>query len=412
MPALNRVPNEQALSTLLVGTQAFRDTPVTPTYKWYGTAQFTENRPITESDEYAGTFFADYEPTYGPVEISGTYAEDLTYEDFAILPRYGIKGGVAGVDDGNTVHGYLYTYQTSPSRDDIDVATIEHGYPGVPRKAETVLFDQFTISADADNAKAVWAWSGNLWARKRDLIATTSGVATGGSTTTLVKTAAGWTTNQFQGAYVFLRTGAAAGNAVEIASNDATTLTFVNALPNTVANTDQFEISGRFTAGVTDRTRTKIAAPGTVVTIDDYPGGTIGTTAVPRWISWSVTYMNNLSGKRFGPDIDVYSAKLGRGKVKVTGQIRIEFDDPYEYEKYKAKKMRIMRLKQTGPQINAAPLTNMYAQIDLPKVAWSQITEDVRGTNITGTYAFVGYVDTVAGYPMQTKALVPMAALP
>lgn len=412
MPAMNRVPNEQALSTILVGTQVFRDTPVVPTYKWYGTLQMTENRPITESDEYAGTFFADYEPTYGPMEISGTYGEDLTFQDFAIKPRYLIKGGVTGVSDGNTIPGYAYTYAPSPSRDDIDVATMQNGYPGAPKQGEMVLFDQATISADADNSKAVWQLSGNLWARKNDLITTTSGAATGGSTTTLVKTGAGWTVNQFQGAYVFIRTGAAAGNAIEVQSNTIDTLTFVGALPAAVANTDQFEISGRFTPGISDRTRDKIAAPGTVVTIDDYPGGTIGTTSVPRWISWSVTYQNNLSAKRFGPDVDMYSAKLGRGKIKITGQIRLEFDDPIEFEKYRAKTMRRMRIKQTGPQINASPVTNMYAQIDLPKVAWSQVTQDVRGTNITATYAFVGYVDTVAGYPMQTKAFVPMAALP
>jgi hypothetical protein len=321
MAALNRVPNEQSLATTLVGTQVFRDTPVTPTYKLYGTTEFTENRPITESDEYAGTWFADYAPTYGPNEISGTYAEDLTYEDVAILPRYLVKGGVTGVDDTNTVHGYLYTYTPTATRDDLDTMTVQHGFPGIPKQAEMVVFDQATISIDADNAKAVWQWSGNLWARKRDLITTVNDTATGGSTTTLIKTAAAWTVNAYQGSYVFIRSGAAAGNAIEIASNDATTLTFVGALPTAVATGNTFEISGRFTPGITDRTREKIAAPGTSVFIDDYPGGTIGTTSVPKWISLSVTYMNNLTGKRFGPDVDVYSAKLGRGKVKVTGQI-------------------------------------------------------------------------------------------
>jgi hypothetical protein len=412
MAPLNRVPNEQSLQTTLVGTQVFRDTPVAPTYKWYGTTSFTENRPITESDEYAGTWFADYAPTYGPNEIGGSYAEDLTYEDVAILPRYGVKGGVTGVDDTNTVHGYLYTYTTTPSRDDLDVATIQHGFPGMPKQAEMVVFDQFTISADADNAKAVWQWTGNLWARKRDLITTVNDVATGGSTTTLIKAAAGWTVNAYQGCYVFIRSGAAIGNAIEIASNDATTLTFVGALPVAVANTNQFEISGRFTPGITDRTREKIAAPGTTVTIDDYPGGTIGTTQAPKWISWSVTYMNNLSGKRFGPDIDVYSSKLGRGKVKVTGQIRLEFDDPIEYEKYKAKTQRRLRFEQTGTTINTSPLTKKRARIDLPNVAWSQVTEDVRGTNITATYAFVGYVDITLGYPYLISSLVPMSTLP
>lgn len=407
----NRVPNEVALKRIAVGTQAFRDTAVPPTYKWYGDLTITEDRPIAESDEYAGTWFADYTPTYGPTTVGGTYAEDFAFEDAAILPRYAVKGGVTGVTDGNTVPGYLYSYTTSPSRDDLDVASIEHEFPGIPERAEMAVFDQFTISADADDAQAVWKWASNLWVRKNAALPTTGGTATGGTTSTLVMTGAAWTVNAFAGSYVFIRSGAAAGNAVEILSNTSTTLTFVNPISVAVTNGAIFEISGTFTAGIADRSREKISGPGTQVYIDDLTG-TIGTTAYPKWISWSLTYMNNLSAKRFGSDVDAYSDKLGRGKVKVTGQIRMEFDDPLEYNKYKNKTRRKIRIEQVGSQINASPATYKRVRIDLPNVAWSQVTKDVRGTNITATFAFVAYVDTTLGYPFLLSSLVPMAALP
>jgi hypothetical protein len=186
----------------------------------------------------------------------------LTYENYPNLCRALVKGGSTGTSDGATTPGY--TYDKAPSRfvDDLESATIEHGTPGMPKRAEMVLFNDATISADIDDAEAVWKFSGNLWMRKDEMMAATTGTATGGSTTTLVKTAAGWSVNAFAGAYVLMTGGATTANvgeAIQIASNSATTLTFVGALPNAVVNTDTFEISGVFTSGISDTTRERIA---------------------------------------------------------------------------------------------------------------------------------------------------------
>jgi hypothetical protein len=408
---MNTVPNESSLRRAYAGTQLFRDVAVAPTFKLYGSTIITRARQLAESDDRAGTRFVDYTPVYGPWTAGGTHNVSLAFEDLAIYPRYGVRGGVAGVSDGNAVPGYLYGYTTPSSSDRLDVMSIEHSFPGIPEKAEMVIFDQFTISADADDSQGVWKWASNLWARYSGPIPGYSGTATGGSTTTVVRTGAAWTVNQWQGGYVFIRTGPAAGNAVEIASNTADTLTLASTLSAAVANGNEFEISGVFTAGITDRTRELIPAPGTIVAIDE-PGGTLGATPHPKWISWSVTYQNNLSGKRFGPDVDRLSSKVGVGKAKVTGQVRLEFDDPREYQRFASGTMRKIRIEQTGSQINASPLTRKRARIDIPAAYWAQVTKDERGSNITATFAFTGFVDTVLGYPVLFSSLVPMAALP
>jgi hypothetical protein len=103
--------------------------------------------------------------------VEGTYAQPLTYEDAAILPRYGIKGQVAGVDDTNTVHGYLYSYVGTPSVDDLDAFTAEYGHPGNPWLSSGLMFNVFTVSADIDDTEAIWKWASDLYGRSKDPIA-------------------------------------------------------------------------------------------------------------------------------------------------------------------------------------------------------------------------------------------------
>jgi hypothetical protein len=407
----NRVPNESSLRRAYAGTQAFRDTAVAPTFKLYGTTVINKTRQLTESDDRAGTRFVDYEPVFGPWTVDGSHNVNLSYEDLAIYPQAAIRGDVTGVSDGNTVPGYLYEYVTPPASDLLDVWTLENGFPGVPEVAENVLFNQFTISADADDAQGAWKWASTIWARSNGLIAGDSGTASGGSTTTVVDASKSWTVNEWQGAYVFIRSGAEDGSAVEVASNTATTLTLATTLANAITAGVEYELSGAFTAGITDRSREIIRGPGTMVSIGE-PGSTLGDSPHPKWISWSVTYQNNISGKMFGPDIDRYSDKIGLGIAKVTGQVRLEFDDPREYQRFASGTERVIRIEQTGSVINTSPETRKRARIDLPRAIWAQVTKDERGSNITATFAFTGFVDDVLGYPLKVSSLVPMSTLP
>jgi hypothetical protein len=290
---------------------------------------------------------------------------------------------------------------------------VEGGTPDMPWTGAGVIFPEFTISADIDDAEAVWKWSSPVKAVSRDLKATTTGVATGGTTSTVVKTAAGWTVNQFAGAYVTM-TGGTAGNIGQsrlILSNTATELTVATLFPAAVVSSDAFTITGTFTTGIADRTREMIAAPGTDLYIDTT---TIGTTAVTgKFISFSVTYQSGLNSfKRFMENVSTFTAKPDLGKRRVMGQIRMEFDSTSEYQNFVNATARKIRIEQTGSAINVAPNTFKLARIDIPNAVWSEVTEDERNSNITATFGFRGFVDTVSGVPFTLTAKNTLATLP
>ncbi len=71
----------------------------------------------------------------------------------------------------------------------------------------------------------------------------TDGLATSGSTTTIVKTSSGWTTNAWANAKVFCFQGAGAGQSAVVTSNTSDTLTFP-AVTTAFDNTSRFVICG------------------------------------------------------------------------------------------------------------------------------------------------------------------------
>jgi hypothetical protein len=411
--AFNVLPNSVALKRGYFGTEAIAGTAVAPTYRVYADLMLEKSREMADREEYGGTLFADYTPLFGPWEIDGTMEQPLTYEDLAIFPRYSLKGGGTGTSDANPTPGYLYTRAPHATALDIDTATIEGSTPNMPWTAAGVLFPEFTIKADIDDSEAAWKWSSPIKAVSRELIAGETGAATAGTTTTVTKTAAGWTINEFAGAYVTMTAGTAGnvGQSRLILSNTATELTVSTAFPVTVAAADTFSITGQFTPSIADRTREIISGPGTDLWIDTT---TIGTTAVlGRFIGFEITYQSGLTTwKRFMEDVSGFTAKPDLGKRRVMGQIRMEFDNRTEYDYFVAGTGRKIRIKQTGSAINVAPNTFKYAQIDIPYAVWSDVTEDARNSNITATFGFRGFVDTVSGVPMEMKVLNTLATLP
>lgn len=412
-----QIPNEQQLRRIQAGTEALgaRGTAVAPTYKLYGDMAITKTQALADRNEFDGTFDGWITPVRGAVEISGTYAQPLTYEDAAILPRYGIKGQVAGVDDTNTTHGYLYSYVGTPSVDDLDAFTAEYGHPGNPWLSAGLMFNTFTVSADIDDTEAIWKWASDLYGRSKDPIANQVAAATpitsyAGSTIT--KTAAGWTINAFTGNYVRVNGGTGAGQIRLIASNTATTIVVTAPFVPPLDATSTIEVPGGFTAGLTDRVREAIDAPGTQLFIDN-AGGTIGTTQVlGKFISFSATYTNNITAKRFMENTSTNALKTGRGMRQITGSIRMEFEDHAEFDKFAANSSRLVRIQKTGSQINAAPLTNKYIRLDIPAGYWDAVTEDTRDNNITATFAFKAYKDVSAGYPFKFDVKTKQSVLP
>lgn len=409
------IPNETILRRVYVGaeTQGLRGTAVSVDHKWYGNLQVDKQRPLVDREEFLGTYDAWHTPVYGPVTISGTYEQPLSYEDLAILLRFGVKGGVTGTSDAHgTTPSYLYDYSPSGAIDDLDTGTFETGVPGMVYSGNMLVFPQFTISADIDDSEACWKWSSQLWAREYDLKAETTGTATAGAGTTITDSGASWGTTQFVGSYVRITGGTGAGQVRRITSHTGTVLTVSPAWGTNPDNTSVYSIAGNFTTGINDRTRNTIDAPGTVVYIDD-SGGTIGTTQVTQQIiSWSVTWDNGLNGKRFMEDATGYSKKLGRGVRRVTGQIRMEFDTRDEYDEWTNKAARKIRIRKTGATINDTP--NSYtATIDVPNAYWDTVNknEDREG-NITATFAFRAYYDSSTSEVAQIQVRNTLSALP
>lgn len=389
---INGIPNEEQLAKIAIGAETILGTKGTIDHKLYGKMAVNKQRPLADRDEFAGTWFGDYTPVYGAVVIDGTYEQPLTYEDGPNLGRYCIVSPPAPTDDGNTVHGYTYALKPSPTaRMDIDYFSAELGVPGMPWELLGAHFPSVTISGDIDDSEAAWKWSSPVLAFSKEMIAATTGVATGGSTTTIVKSGAGWTTNQFAGAWARL-TGGTAGNigqVREVLSNNATTLTLNGDLPGAVANTDTFEISGVFTPSIPDRTRNTIDAPGTIVYVDT---GTIGTTPREGTISFAVTFARNSYGKRFLKDRNGFS-RYGRKKFRVNGQLRIEFDTRAEYDQWTNQQDVKIRIAQTGPTIDSGAGSKMAATIDVPKARWDNMTPETRESNLTAMMQFRGFVD-------------------
>jgi hypothetical protein len=417
MVAVNLLPNERSKVRALAGTEASRGAGGTPTFQLMGDFRVTETEPLIEREEYTGTLDPWVTPELGPYDVNGTYAELLTYESLATHLRYGMNGdGAVPVTDGNATPGYTNTYDPCAALTDIDSMVVEHGPPGLPELAKGVMHKQWTIAADTDDAEGSWKWDSTTFlTTNAPKAGTVTGVqtATGGSTTTVIKAAAGWTVDGLIGAYVFIRSGPAIGDARKVIDNDATTLTVDPPFSAAVANTNTFEISAQFTAGIAVPAYEKIKAAGTKVFIDN-AGGTIGTTQLlDKAISWSVTHALDMNPKRFLEYERGYSAKIGEGWRRVTGQVRIEFDDLAEYNQYKNKASRLLRFQREGSTIDSGASTKKLARIDVYAGYWNEVTRDQdRNSNLTRVFQFKGYLDASAAKVMRVVVKHKLVALP
>ena len=414
------VHNETMLKRVQMGTETAIGTLAAPTFKLYGDMQLNKGRNLIQKGQRTGSFDTYKDPKFGMFTFDGTYADDLSFEDWSILMRYGVSDPPTPTDDGNTVHGYTWDYK--PDAGKIDSFSAEEGFDGIPFQVKGGQFGDFTVSHDIEDQDGNWKFSANVVMSNYDTIAlqVTATAATGGTTTTVVKTGAAWVVNAYQGLFVRMLTGTAGniGEIREIASNDATTLTLVSALPSAVTAADTFEISGKFTGSLTDRTLDYIQNEGTQMFLaDNLAGLSTATNEVKdKLISFSLTQNNTLKLKKFSDNLGSYSKKRGRGERFISGSVVMEFDDWTEYKKFEAASpvTRALQFQQlNGPTINVSPATTHTAKIILPKVYWNTINKNQdRNGNVTAAFEFWCYLDSTAGYVVNWQVKNKLSVLP
>lgn len=156
-----------------------------------------------------------------------------------------------------------------------------------------------------------------------------------------------------------------------------------------------------YTAGVPLHDREFVKGAGTRIYIDDLPADIGETPLAASAISWSLTWSNAASFKRFLEDENELSSKVDRGVRQITGQIRMEFETDDEKAKYRAGTPRAIRIERTGGVIHDA--VTKRARIDIPKAYWLTPSDDPRQSNMTLTYGFRAYAETVLGYPARIE---------
>lgn len=414
--AISPIPNTVQKRAAYAGTETVRGTAVTPTYKLYGDLQVNKRTTLIERPSYAGTYDTDYTPTFGLPEIDGTYAQVLTFEDAAILPRYWIAGDPAN-DGGDAGSPEAFAWEHSPTAatDDLDSMTAVYGFDGVIFRSTGIIVNEGTIRGNADDGADAWMFDARLFVREKELQVGLAEVAltavTAGPPMVLTPAGGGMTIDALIGQYVEVMSGPGASQVALITDNDATTITIDRVFSPAPTTSSTVEVSGEFPS-IADRDRTVVPFAGTQLFVGD-EGDTIGTDhqVVGRFVGFSATLANNINPKRMADDTTGYSAKIDRGARRVTAQITMEFDDWRELRRWEENATRLVRIRQPlGPIVHDAVRQTVH--IDLPGLYWEQMSEDVRNSNIRATYQGRGFVDSVLGYSFALAATNELETLP
>lgn len=414
MTQMNVIPNEEQLELLYVGREASIGDLVVPTFKLYGKLDLQpDGGELQDNPEYDGSLVEDHNPIWSPQSYRGSYSQILTFEDGPLLASWSTRGSITGTSDGNATPGYSWAIRDVLNYIDIDTLSFERGFPGLPFAGTMLYQDKYTIKADVDDSKANWMYDAEVIARSDDLKADGgTQTATGGSTSTVVRTGAGYTVNAFAGCYVRILTGPAAGNVRRILSNDATTLTIDGVFTAAVANTNTYQVTAPFTAGIPNRTREAIRAPGTTVAVDPASGVLGATLLSGRVVSFSVSHYRNTEGKQHLDDVDTLSKRIGFGSVRVDGVLRVEFDRREEYDYWRNRagwKMRIA--SPQGAQINTSPATYRSARIDIFNGRFSAPRHETWRKNKVMSLPFRAYYDQTQAHLWELFYFCRTAAL-
>lgn len=211
----------------------------------------------------------------------------------------------------------------------------------------------------------------------------------GSGALTAVMTGAGWTVNQWAGAYVYLDYGTFAGQVRQVLSNTADTLTLGPPnLSSAVTAGDLFHIAGKMPI-VPQNDGEVITLEGSRVYLDRYNASvsSIGTTLISsRVLSLNITQILSLARKRRAAGI---IGRVGRGARWITGTLRVELDGWDEYTAWEDKAPLSLRWEKDGSVIDATANTKKLARIDIERGYFDAFTPDADNNNRTASFSFV-----------------------
>lgn len=390
-PRVTKIPNDVANQVVIA---AIEQSPgvlgVSPGWHRYASQpDINTDFAILDDADATGTFVQDANPAKGIPVHTGTWGGVLSYERIMSLLRLVMASG--GTPLSGSGPDYLYQKDSAILYDDADTLRIIYGVPGDLYEAKGVRYNSFNISASLTDQNAMWNYGGNLAVMANDQLTQTEITATGGTATTVTVTSAGWTVDEFEGAYLFPDRDTNVAGARLITGNTTDTITVSTDFDVTPTAGDELLISGLPPAGVPTLTEEKIRFPGTKLFIDP-ASGTLGTTQITmRFIGFNVTWELNLDPKTFAEDTEGSSGVYGRGRLRVTLQLRLEADRPDEFRQLKRLDELGVRIQQEGSILTGA--TRKMARIDVPRMVWTTRTKDTRNNNLTQTLAARAYYD-------------------
>lgn len=391
------IPNESGQEVFMIAPEVTPGVFVTPTRKMTQKFNATPGRgDLITGQDATGRYNRTAKARRGFKTPSGTFGGDgaLTYQELALLSPYFIRGGVTGTSDGATVPGYTYNFSPNPTADDIQTLSALFGVEGQVWQATGVRFDEINITGDATGSDDNWKISGTPFMKEVKRSEGFEGaLSTVGTITVLTMSSAGWTVNAWVGAFVFVNYGSGVGEVRQVLSNTATALTLADPLSSAPASGTKFYIS-RLYPTIADPTYDVISMEGTKIYLDVYNSGSssLGTTNVSdRVASFGVNQKLNLASKRRASGV---IARLGRGDLVISGNLRFENDRWDEYAKWMKDELLSIRIEKEGPIIDTATSSRHLAQINIEKAIFNARTEDTDNHNKMVNLTFVALVNT------------------
>lgn len=389
------IPNETDQKAAYIATEQTPGVAVKPTQRLRGVWTSSDaGRALTRKTVATGGYDRFTTIEREASDPQGSYEEDLSFESFPLMLRYGVAGLDGGVSDSAATPGYTYTLRPDFDADTVDTFTVDSGVPGLAWEDTGVRWNEWTISGDATGTDKSWKFSGSpLITKHTRMPGDFTGIANTVTASTVAMTSAAWTANQWTGAWVYLDYGSHIGPVRRIASNTENTLTLEAPALTTddisAANGQAFYIAGMLPLVADEIAHESIPMEGTVLYLDRWEAGksVIGTTNVSeRVASFNVTQSIELTPKYRLPG---RIARAGRGARWITGTIQFEYDRWDEYREWEEDDFVSIRIEREGSVIDATTKSRKLARIDITKAAWDTPSEDSVDSNMTLSMSFV-----------------------